>query len=76
MDRARSNIMQAVRCAAEAGLFVGSSLADGLRAVRLFQELNGQEPDMTSNYHRSVIHNKGYHFALQRKLVKIKTGKQ
>lgn len=68
----RNNLMKAVRHAADGGLFVRSSLSDGLRAVRLFEQINGLTPDMTDSYHRAVIHNTGYHFKLHRELAKIK----
>lgn len=60
--------MTAIKLASRAGVFAGSSRTDGLRAVRLFETVNGVEFDPGSTIHRVMISNTGWHFALQRRL--------
>lgn len=63
--------MEAVRLAASGGLFVRSTLADGLRAVRLFERINGVTPNPANFHHRMLITNTGWNFALQRRLAAL-----
>lgn len=68
MEKSRSNVLKGIRLAAEPGLFVGSTRADGLRAVRLFERLNGVAFDPSIQSHSRTVTNTGYHFALERRL--------
>lgn len=64
----RRKTFRALQLAANQGLFVGSSRTDGLRAVRLFEAINGVWVDPANSSHRLTITNTGWYFALQRRL--------
>lgn len=53
--------------AAETTLFKGSTLANGLRAIRTFEILNGVDFDPHNNYHLSTVHGMGVHEGIFRR---------
>lgn len=71
MNRARRHRMEAIRMAASAGLFVASTMTDGLRAVCQFEKINGVTVDPRCFHHQMLITNTGWHFALQRRLQRL-----
>jgi hypothetical protein len=68
--RHRRALLSAIASAAAGGLFVASSKTDGLRAIRLFEQINGVAFDPFNSYHRALVANTGWHFALQRRLAR------
>jgi hypothetical protein len=68
----RERMMAAVKEAAREGLFAPSSLADGLRVIRVFEEVNGCQFDPDNDYHLLLITNMGWRFALDRKLARLR----
>lgn len=71
--RYRREMMAAIADAARAGLFVASSRTDGLRAIRLFESINGVAFDPYDFWHRLKVSNMGWHFGLQRRLAQIQS---
>jgi len=66
--RWRKAMLSAIDEAAKGGLFIASSRTDGLRTIRLFEQVNGVRFDPFDRYHRTLVHNGGWFFALQRRL--------
>lgn len=72
MRGSRREILSAIRAAAkESVLFKGSSLTDGLRAIREFERINGCEFDAGDDYHRSLVAGMGCHMAIKRRVDRI-----
>lgn len=74
--RARRQRLGLVRLAASQSVFAASSMTDGLRALLLFESINGLKADPANWYHRLTITNTGWHFHLQRKLAAIQSGRE
>ena len=69
LSRHRAAMMKAVRSAASGGvLFKDSSLSNGLRAIRTFEQVNGIPFDPFNRYHCSLVAGGGSHEELFRKL--------
>lgn len=69
--RQRRARLALIKLAAQESVFVRSSLTDGLRAVLLFERINGVTADLNDFQHRMILTNTGYHFHLQRRLKAI-----
>lgn len=66
----RRALLKAIDNAAACGLFAASSRTDGLRAIRLFEQINGVQFDPFDRLHLATTTNGGWWFALQRKLAR------
>ena len=66
MNRDRASRLRIIRIASEPGAWGESSLADGLRAVLAFEELNRTRANPTNPSHRRALIGMGSRFALYR----------
>lgn len=68
MRRDRKKRLRAVEMAAQGYVFKPSSRTDGLRAVLLFERINGVTADPDNLSHQLCFRGTGYRFALDRAL--------
>lgn len=66
--RYRAAMVSAIENAAKCSIFRSGSMTDGLRAIRLFEEINSLPFDPFNRYHRSLTSGMGAHAGFFRRL--------
>lgn len=66
--RYRAAMVSAIDDAAKCSIFRSGSMTDGLRAIRLFEEINGLSFDPFNSHHRSITSGMGAQAGFFRRL--------